>query len=335
MRKTLLLIPAVLALLVSGCTSYDPGEIVKDSIQKLEGLESYRASYGISISTAGLEMGGEMEIYKEGEKTRADTAISVMGQTTLTSAYQLPEGSYTCTELMGNVTCMMGESQAMMSPEESIALNTEMIDKGIVRLSFSNIASVVGRSCYNITSVFDISKLGELGAEELGGMGMSELTASLGLFTRFDMESCYDFETGMPLQISMLFEIDMGMLPQEGMAVPGKMSISIDMTMTSFEPGAVIEDSVFEIPVEPVTIEVCTDSGTGESMIYQEALAIAMASDCVTEGGLKETHSCNEVTGTWWIDLDLEMEGCSPACVVDVAEGTAKINPRCTGLLPG
>lgn len=43
---------------------------------------------------------------------------------------------------------------------------------------------------------------------------------------------------------------------------------------------------------------------------------------------------CNEFTGTYWIDLDIEKEGCNPACVVNVETREAEINWRCTGLLP-
>ncbi len=70
------------------------------------------------------------------------------------------------------------------------------------------------------------------------------------------------------------------------------------------------------------------------SMSISEAREIALASDCVENGTLKDTSMCNEVTGTWWIDLDIEKEGCSPACVVDIVEETSEINWRCTGLLP-
>lgn len=72
----------------------------------------------------------------------------------------------------------------------------------------------------------------------------------------------------------------------------------------------------------------------GESMTISEAMEIALASECVENGTLKETSVCNADTGTWWIDLDIEKEGCNPACVVDIVEGTSEINWRCTGLIP-
>ncbi len=79
--------------------------------------------------------------------------------------------------------------------------------------------------------------------------------------------------------------------------------------------------------------EVTCSASTGESMDLEEAKEIALASDCVENGTLKDTNQCNADTGTWWIDLDIEREGCSPACVVDITEGTSEINWRCTGVV--
>ncbi len=79
-------------------------------------------------------------------------------------------------------------------------------------------------------------------------------------------------------------------------------------------------------------IENCTAPG-GESMTLAEAKEIALASACMENGTLKDTSVCNSNTGTWWIDMDAELEGCSPACVVSIATMEAEINWRCTGLV--
>jgi len=68
-------------------------------------------------------------------------------------------------------------------------------------------------------------------------------------------------------------------------------------------------------------------------MSLTEAKQIALASECGEQGTLKDTYLCNEDTGTWWIDLDIEKEGCNPACVVNVATKQAEINWRCTGVI--
>lgn len=81
-------------------------------------------------------------------------------------------------------------------------------------------------------------------------------------------------------------------------------------------------------------VEVCFKADTDESMTLTEAKQIALAGECGEQGALKEKAICNEDTGTWWIDLDIEKEGCAPACVVNVITKEASINWRCTGVIP-
>ena len=68
------------------------------------------------------------------------------------------------------------------------------------------------------------------------------------------------------------------------------------------------------------------------SMTISDAKEIAKASEC-GDKFLDNYHMCNENTGTWWIDLEIEKEGCSPACVVNIVTRKAEINWRCTGLI--
>jgi hypothetical protein len=82
-----------------------------------------------------------------------------------------------------------------------------------------------------------------------------------------------------------------------------------------------------------VESEVCVDKDTGARLSYQEAVEIAQSSECLEQGQLKDTHVCNENTGTWWLDLDIDKPGCMPACVIHVADRTAEINWRCTGAI--
>lgn len=90
-----------------------------------------------------------------------------------------------------------------------------------------------------------------------------------------------------------------------------------------------------DVPTTTTTVaeeEFCQKDGTGSQLSLSEAKIIAIQGQCGDH--LKDTYICNEITGTWWIDLDIEREGCSPACVIDVVTKTAEINWRCTGLLP-
>ena len=68
-------------------------------------------------------------------------------------------------------------------------------------------------------------------------------------------------------------------------------------------------------------------------MTQDEARRIAGSSVCVSDGALGQNSFYNENSKTWWIDLNIMKEGCSPACVVSEETKTAEINWRCTGLL--
>jgi len=96
--------------------------------------------------------------------------------------------------------------------------------------------------------------------------------------------------------------------------------------------GRVGPDCEFE-PCPGESAEFCVKKDTNEKLSLTEAKQIALNSDCVNEGTLKDTYMCNEYTGTWWLDLDVEKQGCMPSCVINVATKEAKINWRCTGLI--
>ena len=80
-------------------------------------------------------------------------------------------------------------------------------------------------------------------------------------------------------------------------------------------------------------LEVCIDQETGNQMDVATARIAAVDSECSKEGYVTVDSFCNENTGTLWFNLELEKEGCNPACVVDVNTGQAEINWRCTGLI--
>ena len=74
----------------------------------------------------------------------------------------------------------------------------------------------------------------------------------------------------------------------------------------------------------------CTDSNKN-TLNLEEARTIAKNSEC--GDNLLDHAFCNNGTGTYWIDLNITKEGCSPACVIDVVTKNASINWRCTGLI--
>ncbi len=77
--------------------------------------------------------------------------------------------------------------------------------------------------------------------------------------------------------------------------------------------------------------KVCCVSGQSETLTFQQAFKIAEASDCVKHGKLLSSGFRNDVTKTWWIDLEAYLDGCMPACVVDEKTLTAEVNWRCMG----
>ena len=83
---------------------------------------------------------------------------------------------------------------------------------------------------------------------------------------------------------------------------------------------------------EPYVEERITN-GTQIIMTLNDAREIANSSHCVKNGDLSGFHIYNPSTETYWFDLDIESEGCNPACVIDVHTRMATINWRCTGLI--
>jgi hypothetical protein len=69
-----------------------------------------------------------------------------------------------------------------------------------------------------------------------------------------------------------------------------------------------------------------------EGMTYEEAEAIAQDSVCTANATLKSSRFYNENSKTWWIELNIEKQGCNPACVIHENK-TVEINWRCTGLI--
>ena len=94
--------------------------------------------------------------------------------------------------------------------------------------------------------------------------------------------------------------------------------------MESYPRQCKISDEVF---IE----EHCVSENTGSILSLSDAKEIAINSEC--GDNLRETFVCNKITGTYWIDLNLEKEGCGPACGGNIENRTASINWRCTGLI--
>jgi len=126
----------------------------------------------------------------------------------------------------------------------------------------------------------------------------------------------------------------------------GSVSIFLIILGLLFVGGYLINEGIVTINLPSTTIttigltttttvsseEFCQKKGTETKLSLSEAKEIAFLSECGDR--LEDTYICNEITGTWWINLDIEKQGCNPACVINVETKMAEINWRCTGLLP-
>jgi len=129
--------------------------------------------------------------------------------------------------------------------------------------------------------------------------------------------------------------------PTSCKCVNGKCEGVFEEEINSFEECVEAGNPVMEsyppqcaVPGGPTFTEDSCQYEKGEDIFIltiSDAKSIAKKSECGDR--LKETYICNEFTGTYWIDLDIEKEGCNPACVVDLETREAEINWRCTGLI--
>ncbi len=107
------------------------------------------------------------------------------------------------------------------------------------------------------------------------------------------------------------------------------------MLMVFSQPAFAEDTNVTDTNITDTTVIDTNAEEICASMTIEEAISIAEESGCMEEGELLETYVCNDYTGTYWIDL--EVEGyplCNPACVVNIETGKAEINWRCTGAIP-
>ncbi len=84
-----------------------------------------------------------------------------------------------------------------------------------------------------------------------------------------------------------------------------------------------VEEGVGAVPEEELV----------QGLSMEEAQEIALNSSCTVEGNITNNYTYNNITRTWWFDMDIERAGCAPACVVDELNKSAEINWRCTGLI--
>ena len=260
MKKIILLLPVVFVIILSGCTTQDAAQIMEDSLNKIDKLGSYEISYDYTLSMDPvMDMNGNLIIYRKGDMMRSDMEIPIMAGITMnTVTYYLTEGTFACIQAVDEYLCVLGDEQSVpfSDPESMIEATGKMVEKGILKMEFNGISSIAGRSCYNITFEMDITKLNSITLEEMEMLGIAtDSVSDFENLKEFMINECYDTETGVSLSTSMSMVSDLGDDPEMSEMGISTVSTRISMEATSFTPNAVIDDSMFMLPSEPISME--------------------------------------------------------------------------------
>lgn len=78
--------------------------------------------------------------------------------------------------------------------------------------------------------------------------------------------------------------------------------------------------------------EYCEAKEISVAVTLTDAQNIARNSECGDQ--FKSTYMCDAIAGIWWIDLNIEKEGCNPACAINLETLEAEIDWRCAGAIP-
>jgi hypothetical protein len=259
MKILALIVPVFFVMLMSGCTSQDPAQIVEDALTRMNSLDSYMINYDYTMSIPPLiNMNGNVTIYKKGELSRTDMSMPLMlGMNLVAKTYYLPEGTFVCTDLIGETTCTETDTNQMPFTEPGRVLKSvkDLIENGIIQLRFNGMGSIVGRSCYNISFDIDPSKFSMLDNDDLSDMGLdTTIMGDMEHIEGLDLSECYDSATGISLDTKMIMEVDMSNYTEGSMFEMGKIRMVMIVTATSFTPNDPIADSMFELPTEPTDL---------------------------------------------------------------------------------
>jgi hypothetical protein len=283
MKKIMLLVPVVFIILASGCTSQNPEQIVNNAIANAEKTDDYKMEYNLKISMAGMSMSGTSTFYKKADRVRTDTSMFMLGVPVTTSNYEIDGHTYTCSSSMGKITCAETEKSSFVpGPEKSMDMMNDFIKKGVVRMAYINSPAIAGAACDNVSFDFDPAKFSEAAAELTGQVDTE--TAQSNVRT-FRMSSCYDRNTGLPLEMSM----DIDIAESETFS---QVAMSIQMTATSFQL-APVDDFVFTLPAEP--------AAENDYEVESECETVA---DCVYAGLCASENNCTCKSGFCLEDME-------------------------------
>ena len=260
--KLLLLLP-VFVILVSGCTMDGGAEQAQDVFEEAMNnsaiLTTYTASYSMNLdmTTMGqsyISLQGAVDLWQKLDKSKMYGILNFafLGQQQQISMYMfdLPEGSYAC--IAEEATCVETEQVAGLSiesPDETFEMLQQLVDEGVVTLSYLGPKSLAGRTCDNVKVTINPQQIPEM-AEIPEDMMTPEIQQALQNANMY-YTICLDQETGMTLEYLMSLSFTM-QLTNEQTGGMGAMTVSTTMIMqmiaTAFSPNTNIPDSVFELP---------------------------------------------------------------------------------------
>ncbi len=263
MKKLFILLPLVLALLVSGCaTIRDPREVVEESLAKLNELNSYEIEYdySVKVSGAGAEISGmedldldfRLTMYKKQSKKRVDVYTSVLGTNYASQIFMLPDGIYVCSDTKSGLKCtkeaytLTASDPTTMPLMISDRLDHQLLDSNATTLKYLGLKTIAGRSCHDIE--FDVDIVEFIGSMS-GAYGASFSTPQDMPEGTFKITICFDNETGKELKTGMIIEMDSSNMASSispGQSTTARMEML--MTATRYEPNKALDDSLFELP---------------------------------------------------------------------------------------
>ena len=178
----------------------DPEKVTIEAINKQLKLNTYSTTYNLSYSTkAGglnLNANGDISIIKNNNMTKVSLSLDTFGEKIKIDQYQTPNGVIQCMRSLLNTTCqkVTQDSLPLKTPQEQSEALKQLIQDKVLILSYLSTKTVAGRNCDEIKSVYDPKKAGTL-SQESGNL---------------EMIMCLDRDTGMPLEMSMNFDLGTG-----------------------------------------------------------------------------------------------------------------------------
>lgn len=150
--------------------------------------------------------------------------------------------------------------------------------------------------------------------------------------TAYGWEIGFEFDDRYLELVERSFEPDSDLIGAPGRELFTFRALAFGRVEFSFNYKRPWEDQVLK--TGRYTFNIGVSAALTDKMTEEESREIAVDSECGQAGPLKENARYNDWSGTWWIDLDAQKDGCNPVCVVWVADKRAEINWRCMGVPP-